>query len=71
MPSRVVQPGNVLTSDLEDYGWVEKECKLLQATHTVQSSFDALMRQKDRGASDGATPIKVELVDKDICALQR
>jgi hypothetical protein len=61
---------------------VEKECKVLQVTHAVQSLFDALMRQTGSGTSawwEQFTPIKVELAGKEImllnfnenCALQR
>jgi hypothetical protein len=61
---------------------VEKEYKVLQATHAVQSLSDAIMRQTGSGTSawwEQFTPIKVELAGKDItllnvnenCALQR
>jgi hypothetical protein len=70
MSSTVVLASEVLESELENYVWVVQECKLLQFTHTAQSLFDALMRQKTRGMSAWSkqfTPIKVVC----ICALQQ
>jgi hypothetical protein len=68
MASKAVLASEVLASELEDYVWVERECKLLQATHTAESLLDALTRQKRRGTSawwKQFTPIKVELVDRE------
>jgi hypothetical protein len=66
MPSKVVLASEVLASEFEEYDWVERECKLLQTTHTAESLLDALTRQKRRGTSawwKHFTPIQVELAD--------
>jgi hypothetical protein len=46
MPSKcLVLVRDVLACELGDYVLVEKKCKLLEATHIVQSLFDALLGQ--------------------------
>jgi hypothetical protein len=64
----IVLASEVPASELQEYVWVEKDCKLLQATHTAQSLLEALERQKCRGTSawwKQFTPVKVVMADKE------
>jgi hypothetical protein len=49
MAPRTVLASEVPASELEHYESIEKECKLLQVIHTVDSLYDKLMRQKALG----------------------
>jgi hypothetical protein len=49
MAPKTVLASEVPASELEHYKSVEKESKLLQVIHTVDSLYDKLMRQKALG----------------------
>jgi hypothetical protein len=66
MSNKAVPTSEVPASELEHFVRVEKQCKLLQACHTIDSLYDALMRQKRVGSSawwKPYSPVKIELAD--------